>query len=477
MLALFAQLVAVLALRHRLGKTWLRRPVVLLVLASVVYNGLSQVLLSIPSIGQWNIYRRGVPQSFADRASLIMSAGMLAFTACYLLTRPEQARAVPGEHDVRVAARVLDWRLLGLACAPLAVLTYEGRGYNNGTLAAGAGASGATDLASAFFVILVLLASFSFVLSREGRRLVPVLAVQSLLLAAAGERTPVISCAIALVLLLAYAGYRPSRRQLRAAAGLTVLVILSISGVRAEQGRMIFSGNTGLGARLSALGSGLSGLGATSSGDSPGLLAQTAVRLDGTDFAGAILQAESFGQPRLSAAAVPESALIAVPSALWPSKLDHALNPVQAEMQAFGLRQVNFLPGLAGLYAGFLAWPWLIVFLAFLGAVGGRAERWLLWSWTPARTVMLAGALIAALSYERGLPGLLVAFRPAVAIALAVIVAMAARRPVPAQAIPSPPRNVKIQTLLRARPRVARAGPSRSRGTLGRADVIRDADE
>lgn len=37
----------------------------------------------------------------------------------------------PADGDGEDAGRVLDWRLLALACAPLAVLTYDGRGYND----------------------------------------------------------------------------------------------------------------------------------------------------------------------------------------------------------------------------------------------------------------------------------------------------------------------------------------------------------
>jgi len=41
------------------------------------------VLLSFPSIAYWGLYRLGVQQSYMDDANVIMSAGMLAFTACY----------------------------------------------------------------------------------------------------------------------------------------------------------------------------------------------------------------------------------------------------------------------------------------------------------------------------------------------------------------------------------------------------------
>lgn len=418
--ALLLQVAATVVLRHRLGRLWLRRPVTLLVLASVIYQGVSPVLLAFPSIRYWDIYRIGVQQSSIDSAVLIMSAGMLAFTVAYLLTRPDRAVPAVQPADISGAARILDWRMLALACAPLAVLTYEGRGYNHGA-AAGDGTSLSTDLATAFFIVLVVLAAFSFLLSHGTRWFIPVLVAQSLLLAAAGERTPVIMAAVALVLALAHAGVRPAARQLLTAAVLTVLAALAITGVRVEQGRAVFSQDSGLGTRVSALAGGLSAAGASTSGHGS-LIAQAASRLDAVDFAGAILQAEHLGQPRLSATYVPESLLLAVPSAAWPSKLDHAagLNPTVTEILDFGLQRVNFLPGFAGMYIGFLSPAGLIMFLAAAGLLAGWAERLMFRCQFPVRMVLLVGGVIAAMDYEQGTQGILVAVRSAVAIALAV---------------------------------------------------------
>ena len=167
MLGLLLQIASVMLLRCRLGKTWLRRPTVILVLASVVYQGVSPVLLAFPSIGAQDIYRLGVAWSYTDEAVLVTSAGMLAFTMAYLLSRPE--RAQPRQARRASLARALDWRLLALSCAPLAVLTYEGRGYANGSLTIGAGAPSGTVLASSFFVILMVLTAFSLVLSKGPR--------------------------------------------------------------------------------------------------------------------------------------------------------------------------------------------------------------------------------------------------------------------------------------------------------------------
>ena len=140
----------------------------------------------------------------------------------------------------------------------------------------------------------------------------------------------------------------------QAAGALTVLAVLAIGGVRAQQGRSLYYRDSGLNARAAALATGLGSV-----GTSHGLLTEAAVRLDGISFAAAVLQSVSYGQPHLSPAGVPGSFLLAVPNTLWPSKLTHvsALNPTVTQMNDFGLQPVNFLPGFAGMYAGFLSRP------------------------------------------------------------------------------------------------------------------------
>jgi hypothetical protein len=231
--------------------------------------------------------------------------------------------------------------------------------------------------------------------------------------------------AIALILMLLFAGMRVPVLQLTAAIGLTVLVILSISGVRVQQGRSLYYTDSGLSTRISALTTGLSAAGESQGGtDTPGLLTQFAIRVSSVDYAGAILQAISEGQPRLAPAGVPESLLLAVPSFIWPTKLgrETALDPFQSQIDAFGLQNVNFIPGMPGLYIGFLAPQWLVTLFGLLGIAFGRFERWLLRECTPARLILLGGAVVTALWFEAGLPAMLVQMRSAGVIALTVYV-------------------------------------------------------
>jgi hypothetical protein len=456
-IALLVQVAGAALLRLRLGKSWLRRPVTLLFLASMIDQAVSPVLLAIPQVGQWDTFRQGIPRAFTDEADLILSAAMLALVVGYLLARPERAvMEITGDVLAR-ARRALDWRWLAAASAPLAVLTYSGRGYNDGTVADARTAVG-TDLAVAFFLLLVVLAAFGFILRHGSRWLVPVLAAQSLVLAAAGERTPVLADAVTLLVLLAVSGIRPRPAQITAVVLLTVVAGVAITGSRVTNGRQIYYQDSGAEQRVAALQHGISALGSGVAGSAgPGLVAQFATRMDAPDFTGAILQGMALGQPRLGAGHVAESLLEVVPSFLWPSKLGFlgVGSPQQVEIDSFGLQHVNWIPGLPGMYVGFLPVPWLLVFMALLGLLAGWGERWLFARCTPSRLVWLAAAVQAAVFYEAGLPAMLLTLRAGLVVVVATLLLQAARggaggRHVPASAaagvVPGHPGLPSIQS-------------------------------
>ena len=272
-----------------------------------------------------------------------MSVGLVLLVVGYLLTRPERA-ALGGLKDgpVRIAESILDWRLCALGCVPLALLTYKGRGLNNG-LGPGS-ATVSTNLVSEFLVVVVALTAFSFVLRYGMRWFVPVLVVQSVLLAATGERLPVVTGIVVLVSLLARVDRRPTRRQVMMTLSLTVVAILGITGYRAVSGHDLYRQDASLAARSKAIGVGLYALTHTSdqNGTGAGLVAQIAVRFDGNAFAGDVMQGFSERYTPLGLAPVLQSTLVVVPSAAWSSKLAHpALNPALTEFNYFGIQPIK----------------------------------------------------------------------------------------------------------------------------------------
>src|ERR1700761_3321056 len=129
--ALLINVITIVVLSHLVGGRCRGHPVTLLVLISVIHQGLSPLIMSVPSIAAQDPFRLGISQEFTDEATFLLSACTLALTAAYLLTRPQRAEFSISQSDVRTLARVLDWRVLALASVPAAVLTYQGRGYNN----------------------------------------------------------------------------------------------------------------------------------------------------------------------------------------------------------------------------------------------------------------------------------------------------------------------------------------------------------
>ena len=428
--ALCVQAITVVLMRWGLGRDWLRRPVPLFVLAAVVYQGLSQIFLLIPAVRVWDISRLGIGQSHIDAATLIMSVGLLAFVVCYLATRPVRVVAATRDNDRSDVARILDWRLLALASAPLAALTYEGRGYNSAIAASEKTVP--TDLAATFLTVLVVLAAFGFLLQYGMKWFVIILIVQSLFLAVAGERFPIIAGFVTLLLLLSHVGLRPSRRQVLITLALTVMTVLGITGYRTASGRGLYHQDSGLISRAQAIGSGFYSLihNSNQKNTFTGLVGQATARFDGDSFAGGILQSMSFGRPALGVAPVAKYTLIVIPSFAWPSKLKSIsrANPAWTEIYAFGLQRINLVPTFLGFYFfGFLGPYWLMVFLAIMGTLSGWGERWLFRRYTAVRVISMATAVQVVFKYEQGLPGILVTLRTAVVLAIAVKVVEAVR--------------------------------------------------
>src|ERR1035441_5854709 len=119
--SLFLQAIAVILLRRRLGGNWLISPVSLLTIVAVIYTGISDIFLQIPSVRVWDAYRVGIRPHDVDMATLYMSIGLLALVVSYLITGPKFKLEVLPRTIVNRLDQQLDWRLLGASCLPVAV--------------------------------------------------------------------------------------------------------------------------------------------------------------------------------------------------------------------------------------------------------------------------------------------------------------------------------------------------------------------
>lgn len=420
--ALLLQVSSLLLLRQQLFGTWLQRPFSLMVIAATVYHGVSEVMMLVPSIAKANVYRSGITQDDAHLAALCISGGIFIATLSYLVALGDKGRhSRPKLENLPAALQALDWRLLLAALIPLAAATYAGGGYASGEVLDTRNQGTLQVLASQFFLIVFVLTTFAFVARFGQKWTLPALGVQSVLMAAAGQRLEIIVGAITVCVLLNIIGHRPKARQLLAAATVGTLLILAIGTVRATAGREVFYSNTGISERVEAVTSALLQDGIqTNTGES--YIAQAAARLDSNELGGYVIRGLESGTKPLGWPAATKTLEVVVPSVVNPNKLAESGTVYSAKNQIrdhYERSSVDTLPGHFGLYLGFLG-PWgLLVLLGGVGVMFAIAERWLFQRVTAARLVWLTLLLLGVLFYEKGFTSLLTLLRYGVPLAAA----------------------------------------------------------
>jgi len=370
LVALLLQGLSLFLLRQQLFGTWLQRPFPLMVIAATVYHGLSEVIMLSPAVFEASLSRDGIEPYDAHLAALAISGGIFTATLAYLVALGSKGRhAQPTTAGVADALRVLDWRVLLVVLIPLAAATYAGGGYASGQALDSRSQGTLQLLASQFFLVFFVLTTFAFVARFGGRLTLPALGVQSLLMAAVGQRLEIIISAVAVIVLLSLIGIRPRARQLIAAGIIGTFLILTIGTVRATAGREVFYSDTGIAERISVVAGALARNGIeTSTGDS--YVAQAAARLDANELSGYVMRGFESGQRPLGWGGVVRSLEVVVPSALNPDKLANNGTDLSAKEEIrdqFGRPSLDTLPGHFGLYLGFVG-PWgLLVLLAGFG--------------------------------------------------------------------------------------------------------------
>lgn len=306
------------------------------------------------------------------------------------------------------------WQCLAVTL-PLYLVAVQGRGYVPGS-------RGDTNYAQAgvtaqFLLVGVVFTSFAAI--QRFKRPAITLIIQSAALLLLGQRLTVIAGAAMLAFLLKRQGWKASRGEKAVIVAALVVGVLTVSSARATVGRAEFNAGSGPSERVSALVSGLESLG--SDEGRAVLLDDFISRFDGNVFGAISMSRMDAGAPSVGLRTVRNIAVLAVPSALNPGKLQTAVTDRNEkgyiiDAQGFGT-SVDFLPtpfGPGYAYFGLTSLYLLAVLLGTTMAWIDRRTR----SNAPIASVGAVGTMNWILYYERGLEGAAIVLRGVLVLAL-----------------------------------------------------------
>jgi hypothetical protein len=415
------QVVALILLFRRLGGGWFTHIGAVFIVAATAYHGLNEILLWL--FPDRDVYRLLVAPNYVGQFALWVSVAILLFTLAYLATlawSPGHRGADESEWQRARIRRVFDWRLMIVAVVPLMVLTVAGQGYISG--AAGPTPAQTLDFGAGLSLQFLLLASAfaSFgIITRFGQRwLLPMLLIQSAMLALAGQRLEILVTVGLLLYALARVGISLKRTQLVLSMAVLLLAALVLTSARAAEGRLSTASNGFL--RFDFLTAGIGNIG---SADTWNLVAaDLGYRLDGNSFGSMELQSLDSGSAPLGAQPLLNDLELAIPSFLNPDKNSSALEKRSEKNYAelylslplpevySGVPQ-DILPTQLGATVGFWG-PWGMLFVAlFLGVVFGMSDRWILRRLSPTRLLVGVALLSCVLFYEKSWDTYSVTFR------------------------------------------------------------------
>lgn len=423
MTALFLISLVIIALspvvmRVRYGKQWMVRPYGTFVIMAVIYHGFSEILIRWTNAAPLAVYR--VAQTYVDNGMFVASLSLLAMTVGYCIVSTPFPIARTAEVDD--LKRAFDWRIFAVLTAPLFLATVHGKGYASGAALTGQGVN-QEGLAIQFFVPMIALTTFSFIL-RNPKRWIPAIFVQSVLMAAAGQRLEILVAAITVTALAGRLQMKPSKKQVTVIAAIGLLGLLAISASRAQEGRGVFQTNTGFGARVTALIDGLAHPTVQSvHGGSP--LAELGLRLDSNSFSGGIMKAFEVDDHAPLGWEGPKSSVITMlPSFLDPTKVQDLqaiyYTPKNQARVQLGVYAVDYLEGAVDTYLGNFGPALNIAFDLFVGVALGLLDVVVCRRVTTWRLVGYLLVLQSALFFERGIDQYLVTLRAFIVFAAAL---------------------------------------------------------
>jgi hypothetical protein len=389
---------------------------------AIVFHGVSEALIHTAAAqGFRRSPRWSIEQSYIDDAALAVSIGLLVAVLGYLTLVSPGTSSPPEPATSTSALWPLDWRLTGLAAVPLLAATVSGNGYGSRSAYSSAPTATLVDLSNTFLVILVVLTAFSFVLKYGRRWLVPVLAVQSLVLAVGGQRSELFVGAAVLLVLLYHMDIRLSRRAVAIALAVATVAALGITSARESVGREYFRDDSGFMGRSRVIADGV-----VSPLDPGTLLSEIAHRFDGNVFAGQVDKSVRAGSAsgQLGVSSILDSFLIVVPSVLYPEK-SNSDRARSLEYQLIAERNVvpiDYAPGSIGPYLGAVGRHGLLLLMLLVGLAFALAENWLFRKVTLNRILILATLLQGVLFFAKELVGIAVFLRTGLLMVLIVTV-------------------------------------------------------
>jgi hypothetical protein len=407
-LGLLIQAVAVTLLIAVLRRTCFRHVGAIFVMMAVLYHGVGELFIAIFPTD--NPYRSVFDPKYLGQFVLLVSGAILVFTVVYLSALGGPSNVIYSR-DTSAAAltkRIFDYRILLLLTGPLLVLTLGGHGYgSNGGLAGGSRVGTTLGLTQQFFILGIVLAGFGLIMRFGERWILPVLIVQSFILALIGERLIILTGAILLIYGLSRFGLKMGRRQV--VIGLVLLAGFgwAISAARGAEGRYVST--SGAPVRLTFMTTGLRHLFSASTGNE---IAYTlGYRLDGNSYGAMSLQALGNGSSPVGLTPLKNDVLLAIPSFLNPRKDQSSLDSRSEklyveehlplpELQTSAGVYSDILPTELGGLIGIIGPSGLIFAAVALGVGFGVLDRWLSRSLGPGRMLVALGALYSVLSYE-----------------------------------------------------------------------------
>ncbi|RAO54517.1 hypothetical protein [Micromonospora saelicesensis] len=428
-IGLAIQVTSVVMVHLAIRGDWMRRPGALMLLVAVLFHGVTEVMQSL-----WpdrNFFRTYVGQEVIDDWVLLVS-GAIAVYACTYALVVRQPRVRPTSHakpEAGLEGLRLPWLLL--LAAPLLVATWQGKGAVQPLAPVNAGADiperggVLVDLAGEFLVpVMAILAAV--VLVRWGTRwMLPVLVVESALLAMAGTRAMIVFAAVLTLVGAALHGVRPSRKQFAMLMVMVAAFTALISSTRAVAGREVFDAGQGGGQRLEALIDGAWELHTAKSREA--ILDDVVYRFDGNVFGALVYDSlRGSGQP-VGLATVGNNLAMLVPSVVAPGKVGGRSLEQRSEEayidKAHGLSQhVDWLPTILGTGVAYYGPFGLILVALLLGLGVGFTERFALGSRNTTRVVLTIGLGQCALLYGSGPQTVITTLRMVVAIAVLMFV-------------------------------------------------------